>query len=281
MRRDFALATVAVLLAACGGPLSERSHAEMKGTLPLGTEIRRVRIEVENGRVDVGPSPTTDAVTFAGGIRRAADTPEQLAALERVVPDLTAAVDPADPTTLVVRGPRRPAELSGAVFALEVGIGVPPEVALEVRVEANGDVNLKERRAPTRVETGRGDLRFENCSGGVTARTGRGVLIAYGHRGDLDVQTKTGDMQAFVVEPGRLLQLVTGQGTVQCQVDPSIEFDLDARAEIGKIGNGFGLEPERGQGYSAALVGKRGSARTKVVLRTGSGHLSFSPMRPR
>jgi hypothetical protein len=66
---------------------------------------------------------------------------------------------------------------------------------------------------------------------------------------------------------------------VQCHVAPSIEFDLDARAEIGKIGNGFGLTPEPGTGYGAVLVGKRGTARTKVILRTGSGHLSIAPRR--
>lgn len=278
MLRDSSLAIVAVL-ASCGGPLSQRSHAETSGEIAVGAAITKVRIEIENGRVDITPSAAAGTVAFVGGIRRAADTPEQLAVLEQVPFRLTGAPDPADPTTLVIRGPRRPAELPGAVFAVEANVRVPPELPLELTIEANGDVIVVDRRAPTRVATGRGDLRFENCAGGVVATTGRGVLIAFGHRGDLDVQTKTGDMQAFVVEPGERIQLVTGQGTVQCQVNPAVEFDLDARAEIGKIGNGFGLEPQPGHGYSAALVGKRGSARTKVVLRTGSGHLSFAPLR--
>ena len=263
--------------AACGGPLTERSHAETAGEIPVGQGITKIRIEIENGTIGV-KSAAGRAVAFAGGIRRAADTAAELSLLEQVAPALVGAVDPGDPTLLVVRGPTRPAAVPSAVMAMELGVHAPADIPLEIVVGSNGHVTIADRAAATYVETGRGDLRFENCAGGVTAKTGRGVVILFGHRGNIDVQTKVGDMQAFVEEPDTLIQLVTGQGTVQCQVAPSIEFDLDARAETGKIGNGFDLVAEQ-QGYRAVLTGRRGSARTKVVLRTGYGHLSIAPLR--
>ena len=269
---------VASSLAACGGHLSERSYAQMSGKVTIGQEIERVRVEIENGTVGIDSS-LEPGITYGGGVRRAADTPAELAILDAVPVELQAAPDPDDAKTLVVRGPARPAATPGAVMAFELGIRVPATMPLEVRVAANGHVTIANRAATTRVTTGRGDLRFENCAGGVFAKTGRGMVIVFGHRGDLEVQTMAGDMQAFVDEPATSIRLVTGQGTVQCHVAPSIEFDLDARAEIGKIGNGFGLTPEPGTGYGAVLVGKRGTARTKVILRTGSGHLSIAPRR--
>lgn len=265
-----------VLTAACGGPLSERSYANLSGTIPVGQGIEVIRIEIENGSVQVDRG-TDGSVQVAGGVRRAADTPEQLAMIERVPLDFTGAPDPRTPSTLVIRAPKRPGELPDAVMAFEVGFRIPPTLRLEILIAANGKATIKNREAATRVETGRGDLRFENCAGGVTARTGKGVLIAWQHRGNLDVKTLDGDMQAFIETAGNLIQLVTQEGTIQCHVPPDLEYDLDARADVGHIGNGFGLTPERVGSYGAALTGKSGSARTKVILRTGSGHLSIAP----
>lgn len=244
----------------------------------MGHGITRVRLEVENGTIGID-SGAEGVVRYAGGVRRAADTATELATLEQVPLRLEGTVDPNDPHTLIVRAPGRPAEVPGGVLAFELGIHVPATVSLDVAVAANGHVTIANRKAPTTVDTKRGDLRFERCAGGVRARTGRGMVIAFGHHGDLDVQTLAGDMQAFVEETGSSIRLVTGQGTVQCHVPQAIEFDLDARAEVGKIGNGFGLAASTVSDFGAVLTGVRGSARTKVVLRTGKGHLSIGPLR--
>ncbi|MEO6597780.1 MAG: hypothetical protein ABIP94_23795 [Planctomycetota bacterium] len=248
----------------------------MADKIPIGHGIARVRIEVQNGTVgvDVG---TDRAVDSAGGVRRAADTAVLLAQLEQIPVAFTAAPDPKDPSVLVVRGPAIPAGGPAGVLGVEVGIRLPADMPLEIDISGSGHVTVANRASSTRVATGRGDLRFEGCTGGVWARTGRGNVIAFEHVGDLDIHTAVGDMQAFVREPDALIRLVTGKGTVQCHVPASVEFDLDARAEIGRIGNGFGLTPETIRDYGAALVAKRGSARTAIVLRTGSGHLSVAP----
>jgi hypothetical protein len=270
------LPSVVLLLALAGPGCSHRSTAEMAGELPISHEITRIRIEIQNGTVGVRAHDAR-TVAFAGGVRRGADSAAELAELERIPIPLAAAPDPLDPRTMVVRGPAlQPGGVQG-VLGVEVGIRLPADLPLEIVIAGSGHVTAADRRASTSVETGRGDLRFAACAGGVKARTGRGNVIAYDHRGDLDIQTKVGDMQAFVREPGTQLVLVTGQGTVQCHVPPTIGFDLDARAQIGRIGNGFGLTAETVLKYGAALVAKRGDARTRIVLRTGSGHLSIAP----
>ena len=78
--------------------------------------------------------------------------------------------------------------------------------------------------------------------GAIEANTGQGMLIAFDHEGDIDVRTGLGDMQVFVVKPGDQITLSTGKGTVQCHVPGDIGCEVDARAEIGRIGNDFGFE---------------------------------------
>ena len=201
-----------------------------------------------------------------------------LATLEAVPLRFATVEDPANPETLVLEGPHLPAGAVG-VLGLELGVHLPADVPLTVIIRGSGHVTMADRLAPSRVKTARGDLRFERCAGGVHARTGRGNVIAFEHRGDVDIHTAVGDMQVFVHQPGGLVRLVTGQGTIQCHLPQDTSFDVDARVEIGRIGNGFGLLAERVGDFGAALVGRQGAGTTKVVLRTGSGHLSLTPRR--
>ncbi len=262
--------------AGCGGPLSWRSVAEFAAEVPVAPGIKTVRIEVQNGSIGV-EAAGAGVVSVAGGLRRAADTEEELARLERIPAGLEVVADPARPETLVLRGPVLPPDAK-ALLAFELrAIRVPADLALEVVVAANGHVTVARREAATTVTTARGDLRFEDCRGSIDARTRQGRVIAFGHHGDLALHTGVGDMQALVREPGTRLLLETGSGTIQCFVPPATEFDVDARAEVGKIGNGFGLPVTKPSKYSAAMVGRQGSGRTKVILRTGDGALSFAP----
>lgn len=276
------VASAVAVLWLTGGGLGYRSVADLDGKVPIGQEIRRVRIELQNGTVGVADvlEAGDRTLSFAGGVRRAADTAEQLQELEKVPFQPTHAIDPSQPDTLVLRGARLPPGSTGLLAYELAGMRVPADLALEVVIEGNGHVTVAQRRGAIDVRTGRGDLRFERCSAPVRAKTGRGYVIAFDHMGDLDLHTEVGDMQAFLREPGTLLRLSTGKGTVQCGVPPDCEFNLDARAEVGRIGADFGLSSETVGRYGAVLLGKRGSERTKVVLRTGSGHLSFRAKQP-
>lgn len=271
------IAVAIVLLAVRGGGLGYRSVAEMAHKVPIGQDIDTVRIEIQNGTVGIDVSLDEGGprlVDYAGGVRRAADTAEELARLEQIAFALAVVPAPEQPRKLVLRGPTLPPGSAG-LLALELGIRIPGDLAIEIAIAGSGHVTVANRSGRTAVETGRGDLRFERCRGPVWAKTGRGMVIAFDHCGDLDIQTLVGDMQAFVKQPGALIRLVSGHGTVQCGVPADCEFDLDARAEIGRIGADFDLTAETVGSYGAALAATRGSARTKVVLRTGSGHLAF------
>lgn len=259
------------------GACAHRSVENISGAHPYGATIKRVRIEMANGSLGiVAPEAGSDenTVFYAGGLRRDANDAEDLAKLDAVPAALTAAPDPEDPTTLVIRGPEAPDGVSGMI-AYEGSVRLPPGMPLEVQVRNNGHITMVGRRAFTKVRTRRGDLRFEGCHGGVEANTGQGVLIAFDHEGDIDVRTALGDMQVFVDRPGDEITLSTGKGTVQCQVPDDFDFEVDARVEIGRIGNDFDFEVRKVGEYSAAMTGSKGAAKTKVILRTAAGHISL------
>jgi len=261
-----------LLLAGCGG-LGHRSVEEVAGEIEIPAGIERVRLEVENGRIDVAAGAGR-TIAYAGGVRRAADTADDLAKIEAQPLQPQASPDPTDPTTLVVRAPHLPTGVVGIV-AFEAGLHVPADMPLEIVVSRNGHVVLDHREAFSKVRTARGDLRFQSCRGGVQARTGAGNVIVFEHSGDLDVRTGAGDMQAFIDVPGDKLTLDTGKGTVQCHVPADLEFDVDARVEQGRISNDFGLEVRQEGEFGAAMTGRRGAANTTVILRSFSGYLQL------
>lgn len=276
-RGGAACAAVALLavacLGGCGGSLSHRSVDEASTRVPIGPEVKRVRIEVQNGSVGVDQGAGAEA-EIAVGVRRAADSEEELRRLEQVPFQLQPTSDPERPGVLILRGPSLP-DGSQGLLALELGIRLPAALELEVLIRGNGHVVVANRRAAVQVETGRGDLRFEYLHGAVKARTGRGNVIAIDHRGPLDIVTMVGDMQAFVREPDRAINLATGHGTVQCLIPEGLGFEVDARAEVGRIRNRFGVPVER-DGYRASMVGRHGTGGPTIVLRTGQGDLSLA-----
>ena len=267
------MALAAGLLALLGS-CSHRSVAEFAQQVAEVPGKTAIRIEVENGTIGLAAS-SDRSIHIGGGVRRAADSAEMLARLEAVPLTFRTVEDPKRPELLVLRSPALPEGASG-ILGLELGVHLPADMPLEIVITGSGHVTLGDRKAPSQVRTGRGDLRFENCAGGVVAKTGSGNVIAFGHRGDVDLQTNLGDMQVFVREPGSKVRLITGQGTVQCYLPTVAQFEVDARVEKGKIGNSFGLTAERVQEFGAVLVGTVGSGATKVILRSGSGHIALS-----
>lgn len=268
----------------CGGSLGHRSYAEFRGGAALPANVRSVRVEVENGSIGVLAQAATEGqrVTWKGGVRRAASTAEVLLEVERVPAEFTLLADPADPTVLIVRAPQLPQvpnvpDLAlNAILGVEASVFLPAELAVDIRVTGSGHVAVGAREAAVIVDTGRGDLRLTSCRGPARLRSGNGMTIVDDHSGDLDVQVVTGAMQVFVREPQKSIRLVTRQGDIQCYVPPATSFRVDGRAEIGKVGNGFGLEMRKVGDYSALLTGVRGDGATEIVLRTGSGHLSLN-----
>ena len=96
-----------VPLAACG----HRSLATVKGEVAIDPSVRRIRIEIENGTIGFRPPEDPKApaaVSYQGGVRRMAESAEQLQTLDAISPELTSElVDGGE--TLVLRGPVVPA----------------------------------------------------------------------------------------------------------------------------------------------------------------------------
>jgi|GEM_PF-3095123 len=274
-----AVSCVALTFAGC----AFRATDKVAGAFTVPPGVKLLRVEIENATLDVGlplEGAPTAQITFKGGVRMDAADDAQLHELMLVEHGLVAALDPEDPTVFVVKGPRTPSKVRGMI-AYEGNLRVPASMPLEVVVANNGHVTMVGRRAACSVQTRRGDLRFEDCAGGIKATTGQGNVIAYDHRGDLDVRSQGGDMQVFVIEPGDRLTLSTGKGTVQCYVPKSIDCQVDARAEIGRIGNDFGFEVKKPTAYSSAMIGSRGRPKTRVLLRTAAGHIAMRALEPR
>ncbi|MFO1030414.1 MAG: hypothetical protein U1F60_05020 [Planctomycetota bacterium] len=266
---------VAVAAALLSAGCLHRSVQEFADKVVLPAGKTSIRLEIQNGTIGIAAGPAGE-VAFAGGARRAGESAEALARIEAVPLPFRVVDDPAEPSVLVLRGPELPPATEG-ILALELGVHLPADVPLEVRISGLGHVTLADRAAATRVKTGSGDLRFERCAGGVSGRTGAGNVIAFEHRGDLDIHAGIGDMQVFVRAPADTIRLVTGQGTLQCHVPPNLGFEVDARVDIGRIGNGFGLTATTVADYGAVLVGRREPVTTKIVLRTARGHISLAP----
>jgi hypothetical protein len=273
-----------LVLPAC----SHRSMAEMKGELALPEGVRTARVVVQNGSVAV-KAGTERKIRYSGGIRRSGATAEILARLEQVPNLLSASADPADPTLLVITAPAIPADADAmrSILGCEFTLVLPAEIEVDVQVVGipggigSGHLVVSDRRADVRMSTGRGDMRLENCRGSARLRTGGGMSIVIGHEGNLDLQSRGGDIQAFLRQAADDILLATGQGNVQCHVPRETGFRLDARTEMGKLANGFGLPMERVQDYGGVMRGTHGDGRTRIVLRSASGHLSMTHTVPR
>jgi hypothetical protein len=254
--------------------MEHRSMATLLGELPIPAGTTRIRVEIENGSLDVRVGEP-GSVRYRGQVRRAADTKEQLAAFEAVGAELRAEQDPKDPATLVIRGPSRPAGEQIGVLAIESILEIPDGIGVILAVTGSGNLAVNTRSAPVDLRCGRGDVRCKGTTAGAIVRTGRGNVILDDHSGDADVEIGVGDMQVFVREPKQRVVLVTGMGNVQCILPPEAQFRADARTQTGKLANGFGMPIEK-DGYRATMVDQRGDGRTELVMRSGKGHLSLS-----
>jgi hypothetical protein len=262
------------VLASCGG--THRDIEKVAGRIPLPANVRSVRLAVGTGSFEVR-THTDPELRYEGLVRRAAGSEEDLQRLLSLRQTVTVEAA-AETGLLLVHPPDLPAgfEARDAMVASELAIWLPADVAVDIEVSGSGRLAAGERRAPVRLATHRGELSLSHCEGPAQLRTGSGATLVDWHRGDLAVEAAMGDIQAFVREPGSSIKLVTGLGNVMCFLPPDAGFEADVRTDKGKVANAFGLPVERVQDFGAAMSGRHGNGRTRIVMRSGGGLLALN-----
>lgn len=172
---------------------------------------------------------------------------------------------------------------------------------LEGRVRADtgsGDVRATGLRGRFSCDTGSGECRLEGFEGDeVECDTGSGRIEIAGARAErIGADTGSGDIR-IAASSARRLEADTGSGDVDVEVDGSTLDDLRADTGSGDVTLGLGrdasfeLRADLGSGDVRSgfddaqpirdddqIVGyRRGDARTRIVVDTGSGDVRVRP----
>jgi hypothetical protein len=183
----------------------------------------------------------------------------------------------------------------------------------------SGDITLDKVRGTVRADTGSGDVRASDIEGSFDCDTGSGDCRLAGFRGEtitcdvgsgdvhvrganarsIDADTGSGDVRAVDVDvvdfsadtgsgdvvlevSGQRLARVnvdTGSGDVTLRLGPDASFEALADQGSGDIENHF-ADAQPIFEHKELLGYRRGDARTKIKVDTGSGDLVLDPGRP-
>jgi hypothetical protein len=152
----------------------------------------------------------------------------------------------------------------------------------ELRADTgSGDVDVDGIAAPSiRVDTGSGDVRVANGRApSVQVDTGSGDIdIVEVQLVTLDADTGSGD----VVVRGGLAEATdvrvdTGSGGVHLLGGDSFEFDLSTDLGSGDVRVGYS-DAELQRNNREVVGARRGSARTRIRVDTGSGDVTVAPL---
>ena len=181
----------------------------------------------------------------------------------------------------------------------------------------SGDVKLEGVDGALDVDTGSGDILLSAIVGSLTADTGSGDVDIEGIEGPaLSVDTGSGDIHVLdgrvpslrldtgsgdieVVEvqlvnleadtgsggvtvrgglaDAQTIRVDTGSGEVHLLGGPGFEFDLDADTGSGDVRIGYD-DAELRRSRDEVIGARRGSARTTIVVGTGSGDVVVAPL---
>jgi DUF4097 and DUF4098 domain-containing protein YvlB len=192
--------------------------------------VRRVRAELQSGRVDVLASPDGSTHAYLDGDL---SNPDLVEFLERTVFDVRG-------DELVVQTPRTAMR------------GTPD---LRLRIEVSEPVEL-------RIETGSADLRIDTTVGDSRLSTGSGDIDVARVEGRLDARTGSGDISVESVREGTSLNTGSGDITVgtheQAAACSTGSGDVSLGESVGpvkvKVGSGD-ITIERVRNHSVATSG--------------------------
>ena len=214
-----------------------------------------------------------------------------------------------------VQVPRR--RLSDATFRNLVGPLEGHDVEGTILFDtASGDVSLARVRGDIRADTGSGDVKAGDVEGSLVCDTGSGNCDVTGFKGETvrcdvgsgdvtirsaaatlvdvdtgsgDVRVIDGDLEAFQADTGsgdvrlesrgsRLVRVKadTGSGNVTLRLAPDASFEALADQGSGDINMGF-KDAQAIVRHKEVIGYRRGDARLKIDVDTGSGDLTIEP----
>jgi len=183
-------------------------------------------------------------------------------------------------------------------------------------VDGNGDVTLARVTGEIKADTGSGDVKASDLEGSFTCDTGSGNCDVTGFKGEKvgcnvgsgdvtirdvdaklvdidtgsgDVRIIDGDIEAFQADTGsgdvrlenrgaRLTRVTadTGSGDVTLRLAPEASFEAMADQGSGDINMGF-KDAQAIVRHKEVIGYRRGDARIKIDVDTGSGDLTIEP----
>ncbi|MCC6672560.1 MAG: hypothetical protein IT458_15960 [Planctomycetes bacterium] len=281
--RHAPLLLLLLALASCGGRLAHQVQEAEKGefALPPGTRVLQVQVEIGNVTVHPGPA---GSVGFDASVRIAADTPELLAAVQRVGYRL--GLRPGDAPGVAVLGlPAPPAgetvDPKAYLRMVRAVLRVPPDLEVVVR-SGEGHLAAQGRTARVELQSGRGDLHLKECRADAVLQTRRGTVVVDGHAGALKVRSDDCSVQAmqlFVREVGAGgLDVYTSHGDIVAFLPENAAFEMDVVVPMGKGKNGFQIPITREDGV-VLMQGKVHGGGPRVHLESRRGSISLGAER--
>ena len=298
------LALFPLILALSTAACSSSYREEMKVDsveVPLPAAVTGVRILLPMGDIilegdEVDPTPSDGAVPdpggetgmageafegrtlrFEGNGYRTAATEAGLERLRAVSMTLRVDSAPDENGVLTLRGPELPAGLDASdhVVVLQLRIRCPPGLAVEIEL-LRGSFDVRRVEGPLNLDTGYGQIHLRHVHGDAVLRTNHGNVTVDHHRGGVDLEIDVGAVMLWIDELGQsTVRAVTREGNVNVRLDPSEVISVDARTELGRVMNTFGIPIESMGKFGAKMVGTNGMRGGSVILRTERGHVAL------
>lgn len=280
------IAPVVILAVMLWGEAHAKSERAIRGTFPIPEGVKRVRIELDKGELDIRHH-SSGQVRYQGKALVAAKSAELLAEGQaekyRLEPAPSTEAD-----LLVLRVPPIPASLQAVGETEEerrkAGPKLHRELVATVFLPIDLAVELVADRAQVRVDTrqagvkvnirGDGGIVAIRTSGPMDLRSGGGKVIVQDHRGALKVRCK-GQTRVSLMDLTGEVDLINVEGESDITLPAHASCQLRVQSLEARIHNAFGLRAEPLGSGGQLLQGTLGKGAFKVELINQAGTLTL------
>lgn len=289
MRHAAAVASLlaALPLASCSGWKLETAREERHLSASIGAG-RAIRVDTQNGGVEIVSDPSLSAVAIKADVRGAAPTVEEarvrLAEIEIVAEN----VDGGDLAISLVFPDGKARNNEGCDFEIRTPGATGVTVSTgngPVRIEglggfadllsSNGPITVMRHDGAVHADTSNGRITVENASGEADLSSSNGRIEVTGARAKVTARTSNGDIE-FKAASGfsAPFHLDTSNGDVTVSLPPGASVDVSASTSNGAVST---------EGSPMSVSGRRNSKRIRVgegahpsSVDTSNGHVTVA-----